>query len=109
MIDTNDMRNKLGEALVTPGLTVLALLDEIDRLRWDKQTPPNGKTVRVAVKVAVDKNGDWYFDEDNFKYLMEPRAYYTLTADLPVPEEVTVEAEVHTATNDENATSGGRG
>ena len=93
MIDTNEMRNKLGEALVTPGLTVLALLDEIDRLRG-VQTPTQGKTVRAAVKVAVDKNGDWYFDEDNFKYLMEPRAYYTLTADLPVPEEVEVKAEV---------------
>lgn len=33
MIDTNEMRNSLGEALVTPGLTILALLDEIDRLR----------------------------------------------------------------------------
>ena len=94
MIDTNEMRDKLGDALVTPGLTILALLDEIDRLRGEKQTPPQGKTVRVAVKVAVDKNGDWYFDEDGFKYLMEPRSYYTLTADLPVPEEVKVVAEV---------------
>lgn len=93
-IDTYKVRTDavLGKSADTD--LVFALCDEIDRLRGEKQTPPQGKTVRVAVKVAVDKNGDWYFDEDNFKYLMEPRSYYTLIAELPLPEEVTVEAEV---------------
>lgn len=97
MIDTNEMRNSLGEALVTPGLTILALLDEIDRLR--AKPKPLGKTVSVRVPVAVEKSGYWRAaprpSTDQLKeYMTDDYVIYWLTADLPIPEETTVEAEV---------------
>lgn len=65
--------------------------------------------MRAVIKVAVDRSETVAVGEDNFQWQLEPqaRAYYTLTADLPIPEETTVEAEVHSATTNENATSGG--
>ena len=123
MIDTNAIRNNIKHGLFQySNQDIIALCDEIDRLRGEKQTP-QGKTVRVKVAVVVDNESCWsasgwtqatneaavddaneYFEHDNV-----PRYVFWLTADLPVPEETTVEAEVYTATNDENATSGGRG
>lgn len=99
---------------------VMDLFDEIDQLRSGKPKQQQGKTVMVKVAVAVDKNGHWmavgaHDNEDRtsmdtcLDFVEDGEARYWLTAELPVPEEVTVEAEVHTATTDENATSGGRG
>jgi len=103
MIDTNDMRSKGDLSL----LEIHALCDEIDRLRAGKPKP-QGKTVRVKVAVAVDKNGKWNScgwsngeEKDVCDLAVEPvdegESLYWLTADLPIPEEQTVEAEVENA------------
>ena len=103
MIDTNKMRNHIGDALVTPGLTILALLDEIDRLRGEQQTPPPWeKTVEVRFSAIVDHNGNveiprygmssgGYVDQQEFRQSGVP---VKLTATLPVPAEVCVVARV---------------
>lgn len=117
VIDTNEIRTRLDRAGVMRA-DVLALCDEIDRLR--AKPKPQGKTVRVKVAVAVDPTGNWnasgWRDGDDIEKMgtafdpLEPgEARYWLTAELPIPEKVEVVAEVHTATTDENATSGGRG
>ena len=74
----------------------MELLDEIDRLR-SGNPKPQGKTVRAVIKVAVDRTETVAVGEDNFQWLLEPRAYYTITADLPIPEKTTLEAEVENA------------
>ena len=84
------------------------LCDEIDRLRKQatrqgtKQTP-QGKTVRVRFPGMIDGNGgiiinNYHRDRkgaEHHSVSSWPRSsIFWLTADLPVPEEVTVEAEV---------------
>lgn len=118
-IDTNEIRQRMADCDVSEE-DILALCDEIDRMRGEKQTPPQGKTVRVMVAVAISADEDWMaigssgFDNSSVARLLSVTTegeckIHWLTADLPVPEEVEVKAEVHTATTDENATSGGRG
>lgn len=112
MIDTNEVRQSLMDrkGLIRHREIILALCDEIDRLRAGKQEP-RGKTVRVKIAVAVDKTGDWNAiggfgqeEKESMKDAMTDLEYgevhYWLTADLPIPEETTVEAEVENANND---------
>lgn len=110
MIDTKEIRYRTisGKMLQSETLALCDELDtaraEIDRLRAPKPKP-QGKTVRVKVAVAVDKNGKWVAsghantpDEMNMASCIDfvdpGEAHYWLTADLPIPEEMTVEAEV---------------
>ena len=82
-----------------------SLCDEIDRLRGEQQTPPQGKTVEVRVAVGVEPTGKWNAfgwaggtDADKMELAVEPldpgEARYWLTATLPVPAEVCVVAKV---------------
>lgn len=118
MIDTNEVLDRVNQGLIPSPDVIRDLCDEIDRLR--AKPKPQGKTVRARVAVAVDEFENWSASgwdgarddemKDGILDLMEgATVLYWLTADLPVPEEQTVEAEVNTATTDENATSGGRG
>lgn len=84
-----------------------AILRENDHYGGEKQTP-QGKTVRVKAAVAVDPNSNWcaygrsskskagsLADANCALMGMSPFSrVYKLIADLPVPEEVTVKAEV---------------
>lgn len=105
MIDTQMYRNASKQSGYET--TIHALCDEIDRLRAAKPKP-QGKTVRVNVAVAVDKNGTWLAEgwdnaqkdmlEDMVKKRMSGKFYiHWLTADLPITEEMAVEAEVGNA------------
>ena len=106
MIDINEIRQSIADrkGLIRHRETIISLCDEIDRLRGEKQTP-QGKTVRVKVAVAVDKHGYWCANgwkdatpeesrDTASEMVDEGESIYWLTADLPVPEEVEVEAEV---------------
>lgn len=93
MIDTLSIRSAY-RGKTFPETTIQILCDEIDRLRGEQQTPPQGKTVVAKVKVAIDYNGNIAVGDDELVWLLEPRAYYTLTAALPVPAEVEVVARV---------------
>ena len=78
--------------------TVGELCDEIDRLRGEQQTPPQGKTVRVKVQVVVHPDGRWWagsdFREEKRISRNNGEEQYWLTATLPVPAEVEVVARV---------------
>lgn len=104
MIDTNEMKSLAYNKLRDPIEIIFALCDEIDRLRGEKQ-PPQGKTVKVKVAVGVEPTGKWNAfgwaggtDAEKMELTVEPldtgEARFWLTADLPLPEEMTVEAEV---------------
>ena len=82
--------NYYNESAIAGARSLLAPIPGDD---GEKQTP-QGKTVRAEIKVAVDYTGSVDVGEDNFQWILRPRAYYTLTADLPVPKEVEVKAEV---------------
>ena len=108
MIDTYTIRTNIQNELEQyTNQDILALCDEIDRLRAGKPKQ-QGKTVRVKVAVAVDKNGRWmatgaHDNKDRISmdtcldFVEEGEARYWLTADLPIPEETTVEAGVENA------------
>lgn len=98
MIDTETIRHKipLGGVKLKD---VLALCDEIDRLRAGKQQPA-GKTVRAEAYYAVDRDGYYKIvgmcgDSETQDYCQReaandaafddgPVAFGKLTADLPV-------------------------
>lgn len=104
MIDTNEMRTKGDLSL----LEIHDLCDEIDRLR--AKPKPQGKTVRAEAFYAVNKSGYYRIlgilgDSETQEYCRRdvcndaafddgPVAFGTITADLHIPEETTVEAEV---------------
>lgn len=115
MIDTNDVRERLRNYNESDE-ELFALCDEIDRLRAGKSKQQEKmvkmmkmvRVVLVKVAVAVDKNGHWmaagaHDNKDRtsmdtcLDFVEEGEARYWLTAELPVPEEVTVEAEVENA------------
>lgn len=59
MIDTTDIRTRLdsqGWAGMHP-VDIIQLCDEIDRLRGEKQTPPQGETVEAEAFYAIDIDG----------------------------------------------------
>lgn len=100
----NEIRKHNDEDFNLTKESVDFLLDEIDRLRGEKQTP-QGKTVDVRVAVAVSSNGEWtaagWHDGDRdvvIETAMDaaffPANVYWLTATLPVPAEVEVVATV---------------
>ena len=103
-IDTNEIRADELHFHPKSRETILALCDEIDRLRATKQ-PPQGKTVRVKVAVSVTGDGEWIACGGSNIQKSEVLSYcehepevgdvlHWLTADLPIPEETVVEAEV---------------
>ncbi len=97
MIDTNEIRSQIPYAISKDAQLILEMCDEIDRLRAKPQ--PQGKTVNVRVPVAVEKSGYWRAAprpsiEELREYMTDEYVIYTLTADLPIPEETMVEAEV---------------
>ena len=114
MIDTLSIRSAYrGKTL--PETTIQILCDEIDRLRGEKQKPPQGKTVEVRVAVGVDAVGNWSAsgwvgadDEDVRGIATESVSdgfqVYWLTATLPVPAEIEVVARV----NDDKCPTCGR-
>ena len=106
MIDTNEIRALLSDDdYEIYDSMVYELLDEIDRLRRERQTPPQGKMVEVRVAVGVEPTGKWNAfgwaggtDSEKMELAVEPldpgEARYWLTATLPVPAEVEVVAQV---------------
>lgn len=82
------------------------LLDEIHRLRAEANptaAPPAGKTVGVRVAVVVNPDGSFAalggtgWDGDEAMKDIEEEfgaARYWLTADLPIPQEIEVAAQV---------------
>lgn len=105
MIDTNEIRESIPNRVIQD-YEIVALCDEIDRLRGEQKTPQcQGKTVRVKVAVAVSSNGEWtaagWHDgardvvvETAMDAAFFPANVYWLTATLPVPAEVEVVAKV---------------
>ena len=105
--DHNFIRYKMQMGRTIDNFEVGMLCDEIDRLRGEKQTP-QGKTVRVTAMVAMEPNGNWcaygrsskskagrLADANCALMGMSPFSkVYKLTADLPVPEEIEVKAEI---------------
>ena len=77
MIDTISIRGAY-RGKTFPETTIQILCDEIDRMRGEKQTPPQGETVRVPV-----------WEE---KWGMTHSTQYFVM--LPVPAEVEVVARV---------------
>lgn len=101
MLDTREIR---GDSLYfepKSRSTIEALCDEIDRLREEKQTP-QGKMVRVKFQAFVDPYGNIEIPRLNVNAVgrdsqAEPSfegSVVNITADLPVPKEVEVVAEV---------------
>lgn len=117
MLDTYLIRkNYVKEGYSIPYGTIEKLCDEIDRLRG-KEVKPQGKTVRVRIPCVVGTKGGWVgggtskgllsfltdqTPEDQAASMLDGFERGTggkgvirwLTADLPVPEEVEVRAEV---------------
>ena len=89
------------------GNVIFMLCDEIDRLRAGKPKP-QGKTVRAAFKAFVDPFGNVEIPRFNMNAIGKDSQAtpsfegftVNITADLPIPEEQTVEAEVENANND---------
>ena len=102
MIDTDEIRDNLHiyESLVHG--TLRALCDEIDRLRGEHQTPPQGRTVEFRFNAYIDTKGNveipfCTLTPGRNTYQCEPTMdgiIVKLTATLPVPAEVEVVARV---------------
>lgn len=100
MLDTSKVRRLLDTPVGVGDGLIRDLCDEIDRLRAKPQ--PQGKTVRATFKAFVDPFGNVEIPRFNMNAIgRDSQAtpsfegfVVNITADLPIPEETTVEAEV---------------
>lgn len=105
-IDTTEIRTRLDskgwDAIHPYDLHILC--DEIDRLRGEQQTPPQGETIPVRAVCVYKREQQQYVcycesgatDDENHHYI-DPNGLRTrviLAGNLPVPAEVCVVAKV---------------
>ena len=103
MIDTLSIRGAYrGKTL--PETTIQILCDEIDRLRGEQQTPPQGETIPVRAVCVYKREQQQYVcycesgatDDENHHFI-DPNGLRTrviMAVELPVPAEVCVVAKV---------------
>lgn len=99
MIDTNEIRRMLKDGEISYNAWISMLCDEIDRLSGEKQTPTQGKRVRVEVQVNTYRDGTVIIPQQTKRGHSFAEPHNTclinfITATLPVPAEVEVVAKV---------------